>query len=66
MCEADSLSFSTEEPSVSQDVGVGGSSQLSRHHLRRVRGYNNWEVMKEALLQARIEEEAFSGEAKFS
>ena len=63
VCGADSLSFTTEEPSASQDVGVGGSAQLSRHHLRRVKEYNSWEVMREALLQARIEEEAFSGEA---
>ena len=58
VCGADSLSFTTEEPSASQDVGVGGSAQLSRHHLRRVKEYNSWEVMREALLQARIEEEA--------
>ena len=33
---------------------------LSKHHLRRVKEYNSWEVSRESLLQARIEEEAFS------
>ena len=32
--EADSLSLTTEEPSIGHDTD--GSAQLSRHHLRRV------------------------------
>ena len=60
--EADSLSLTTEEPSIGHDTDR--SAQLSRHHLRRVKEYSSWEVMREALLQARIEHElAFSGEA---
>ena len=59
--EANSLSLTTEEPTIGYDTD--GSAQLSRHHLRRVKEYSSWEVMREALLQARIEHEAFSGEA---
>ena len=61
--ESDSLSLATEEISIDKDIVENKTAaQLSKHHLRRVKEYNSWEDIRKGLLQARIEEEAFSCE----
>ena len=61
----DKIQSQTEDFDMSDDEAVGKDAQqdgLTKYLSRRVKEYNSWEEVRQSLLHARIEEEAFSSD----